>query len=284
MSKLPKRFLILHNPHVEGSDIVAQEISDCLRTRHRLDADCVTPDVVETVPQLEDVDLLVAVGGDGNMLRVGRLGGRCGCPVLGVNLGRVGFLPQVQLDDWSDAIARTVSGDFWLEKRMMVYAEHWREGICLSGHHSLNEVVVTRGALARPVRMEAIIDSSKLTTYMADGLIVSTPTGSTAYALAAGGPILPPDLRNLMIIPIAPHLSIDRAIVLAEGTRIDLTVHTDHEAILSADGQIEIKLQDSDSVHVRASDRSVSFVRLEDKSYFYRNLTARLVFKEHEPR
>jgi NAD+ kinase len=191
----------------------------------------------------------------------------------------VGFLPQAELDDWPDAIARIVSGDFWLEERIMVYAEHWREGVCLSGHHSLNEVVVTRGALARPVHLEARIDSSKLTTYTADGLIVSTPTGSTAYALAAGGPILPPDLRNLIMIPIAPHLSIDRAIVLAEGTKIDLTVYTDHEAILSSDGQIEIKLQDGDRVKVSASDLNVSFVRLQDRSYFYRNLAARLVFK-----
>ena len=153
----------------------------------------------------------------------------------------------------------------------------------MSGHHALNEVVVTRGALARPVKLVARIDSAQLTTYMADGLIISTPTGSTAYALAAGGPIMPPDLRNLMMIPIAPHLSIDRAIVLAEGTTIDVTVHTDHEAILSSDGQIEIKLHDTDNVQVRASDRSVTFVRFEDRSYFYRNLTARLVFKEHAP-
>lgn len=283
MNKLPKRFLIFHNPQVGKSEELAQEISQCLRTKYALSAECITPVTMEDGPELEENDLLLAVGGDGTMLRAGRLGARFGCPVFGVNLGRLGFLPQAQLDDWPEAISRMVSGDFWLEERMMVVAEHWRDGICMSRYHALNEIVVTRGALARPLRLEARIDSSPLTTYMADGLIISTPTGSTAYALAAGGPILPPDLRNLMMIPIAPHLSIDRAIVLAEGTTIDITVYTDHEAILSADGQTEIKLQDTDRVQVRASDRSVSFVRLQDRSYFYRNLTARLVFKEHGP-
>jgi NAD+ kinase len=117
------------------------------------------------------------------------------------------------------------------------------------------------------------VDDRHLTTYFADGLIIATPTGSTAYALAAGGPILPPDLRNILLVAVAPHLSIDRAIVLAEGSSVNVTVETDHQAVLSVDGQAPIHLTNGDQVHVRASDHTCNFIRFQDPGYFYRNLT-----------
>jgi NAD+ kinase len=137
----------------------------------------------------------------------------------------------------------------------------------------LNEVVVSRGKIVRPVVLETSIDNRYLTTYVADGLIAATPTGSTAYALAVGGPILSPELRNILVIPIAPHLSIDRAIVLAEGSSVKITVHTDHQAVISIDGHHPIELENDDSVIVEASDHTVKFIRIQDPGYFYRNLT-----------
>jgi NAD+ kinase len=162
---------------------------------------------------------------------------------------------------------------------MLVFGELLRNGEILTGHHALNEIVVTRGALARPVRLETEVDGAALTNYVADGLIVSTATGSTAYALAAGGPILPPTLRNLVVTPVSPHLSVGRAVVLAEGCTITINVRTDHQAILSADGQMEMEVLDGDCVRVRASERNCSFVRLQPPNYFYRDLTERLVIK-----
>jgi NAD+ kinase len=169
-----------------------------------------------------------------------------------------------------------LSGDYWLEERMMLYAEY-RPGKDCRQYEALNDVVVSRGSLARIVRLETYIDGSYLTTYAADGLIVSTATGSTAYALAAGGPILPPELRNFLFLPIAPHLSMNRAIVLGQRDKVEIRVHTDHQAILTVDGQFEYELLDGDLVTVQASPRTSRFVRLQDRTYFYRTLMDRLM-------
>ncbi len=136
----------------------------------------------------------------------------------------------------------------------------------------LNECVVGRGRSVRLVELVTEIDGTYLTTYAADALILATPTGSTAYALAAGGPILPPELRNILIVPVAPHFSVDRAVVLHEGSTVSVTVRTDHQATLSMDGQTPVDLQDGDCVRVRAGDHTVQFVRLQDPGYFYRDL------------
>jgi NAD+ kinase len=125
------------------------------------------------------------------------------------------------------------------------------------------------------VRLEATVDGRPLTTFVCDGLIASTATGSTAYALAAGGPILPPDLRNMLIVPLAPHLSVDRAVVLAEGATVSITVRSEN-AVVSADGQTPISLEEDDRVDVRAAEYGALFVRFGDPGYFYRNLNAHL--------
>jgi NAD+ kinase len=221
-------------------------------------------------------DLLVAVGGDGTMLRAGHLCAPPGIPILGINIGRLGFLFEVDREGWPHALERVLAGDYWLEERMMLRAEHRRGGAQLGEWDVLNEAVVGRGGMVRPVRLITEIDDRYLTTYVADAVIVSTPTGSTAYALAAGGPILPPELRNLLLVPVAPHLSVDRAIVLHEGSWVRVVVRTDHEASLSVDGQTPINLEDEDQVVVRASEHRVHFVRLQDPDYFYRNLTSRM--------
>lgn len=219
------------------------------------------------------VDICIAVGGDGTMLRAAHLCAPVGIPILGINFGRLGFLIQIQQREWPQALERLLRGDAWLEHRMMLRAEHRRNGEMLAYWYALNEIVVCRGALIRPIHISASADGHLLTTYVADGLIASTATGSTAYALAAGGPILPPELRNILLIPIAPHLSVDRAVVLAEGSAVSLVVR-DGEAVLSVDGQAPIPLEIGDEVLVRAGDYGAQFVRFGDAGYFYRNLTA----------
>lgn len=220
-----------------------------------------------------EIDLLIALGGDGSMLRAGHICGPVDVPILGVNLGRFGFLMEIRQHQWEDYLPRLLDGNFWLEKRMMLHAEQNREDSIIGRWEVLNEVVVGRGELVRPVHLVTAVDDRFLTTYVADGLIASTPTGSTAYALAAGGPILPPELRNILLVPVAPHLSVDRAIILAEGSSVTITVHTDHHAVLSADGQDPITLKNNDMVMVKASEYSAKFIRFHDPGYFYRNLT-----------
>jgi NAD+ kinase len=217
-------------------------------------------------------DLLIALGGDGTMLRAGHLCGPSETPILGVNLGRFGFLIEIQQHEWPEAIPRLLAGDYWLEQRMMLCAELWRGEQRLGNWEVLNEVVVTRGSLVRPVHLVANIDGRFLTTYVADALIASTATGSTAYALAAGGPILPPELRNILLVAVAPHLSLDRAVVLPEGAAVSIQVYTDHQAVLSVDGQPPVEMASGDRVDTFASSHTVMFVRFQEPGYFYRNL------------
>lgn len=220
-----------------------------------------------------EFDVLIALGGDGTMLRAGHLGGPSGVPILGINLGRFGFLTEIAQAEWQGALTQLLAGDYWLEKRMMLTAEQWRADSLLGKWEVLNEVVISRGQIIRPVHVTAHVDGRYLTTYVADALIAATPTGSTAYALAAGGPILPPELRNILLVPVAPHLSLDRAIVLAEGSSVSITVDVDHQAVFSVDGQVPIGLTNDDRVHVYASPHAVKFIRFQDPGYFYRNLT-----------
>lgn len=220
-----------------------------------------------------EFDLLIALGGDGTMLRAGHLGGPANLPILGINLGRFGFLTEIAREQWKVFLDRILTGDYWLEKRMMLTAEQWRGDALLGKWDVLNEVVVSRGQIIRPVHIIAHVDGRYLTTYVADALIAATPTGSTAYALAAGGPILPPELRNILLVPVAPHLSLDRAIVLAEGSSVSITVMVDHQVVFSVDGQVPIGLTEDDRVNVYASPHVVRFIRFQDPGYFYRNLT-----------
>jgi NAD+ kinase len=222
-----------------------------------------------------EFDLLVAVGGDGTMLRAGHLCAPLGIPILGINLGRLGFLIQVGRGEWQSYIDQLLQGEYWIEKRMMLHVEHLRSGESLGAWQALNEVVVSRDASVRPVRVSAAVDGQLLTTFVADGLIAATATGSTAYALAAGGPILPPELRNILLTPIAPHLSVDRAVVLSEGASVLMTL-CQGSAVLCVDGQIPLGLAENDQVDVRAGDFAVQFVRFGDPGYFYRNLTAHM--------
>ena len=220
-------------------------------------------------------DLLVVAGGDGSVLRAGHLCAPSGVPILGVNLGRIGFLIQVDRHEWREHFDKLLNGESWIENRMMLHAEHLRAGETIGSWDALNEVVVGRGQYLRPVQLTASVDGLQLTSYVADGLIAATPTGSTAYALAAGGPILPPELRNILLVPIAPHLSVDRAVILAEGSSVTLTVYNEN-AILSVDGQPPVNLLEDDQVNVSAADVTAQFIRFGDPGYFYRNLTAHM--------
>jgi NAD+ kinase len=222
-----------------------------------------------------DFDLFIIAGGDGSVLRAGHLCAPSRVPILGVNLGSIGFLIQVDRHEWREYFDKLLNGEAWIENRMMLHAEHIRAGEIAGSWDALNEVVVGRGQALRPVRLSASVDGRLLTSYVADGLIASTATGSTAYALAAGGPILPPELRNILLVPIAPHLSVDRAVVLSEGSMVSIRVNSEN-AVLSIDGQPSIILMEDDRVDVRAADVTAQFVRFGDPGYFYRNLTAHM--------
>jgi NAD+ kinase len=219
------------------------------------------------------VDLLIALGGDGAMLRAGHICSPYQVPILGINLGHFGFLTEIRGNQWREYLPRILKGDYWLERRMMLCAKLIRDENIVNQTDVLNEVVIGRGKFVHPVHFITSVDGRLLTTYVADALIASTATGSTAYALAAGGPILPPELRNILLVAVAPHLSIDRAIVLAEGSSVSVSIQTDYDALLCIDGQTPINLNNGDQIDVQASENNTQFVRFHDPGYFYRNLT-----------
>lgn len=267
---------ILYHPKLAESRVMAAEILEYVEAIGASAWVSSSWDEEAVNERLAESDLLITLGGDGSLLRAARLTARYRTPILGINLGRLGFLAEVQPAQWPASIEQTLSGNFWIEERMMLHATHRRGPNVVNAFEALNEIVISRGQMARVVRLNTFINSGFLTEYTADGLIIATATGSTAYALAAGGPILPPELKNFLLIPLAPHLSLERALVLSKGVSIRVQVSTDHTAVLTGDGQFEIELADGDEIEVNAGDSVGRFVRLQAKNYFYQTLMHRL--------
>jgi len=269
---------ILAHPLRAGSAALAQEVGRSLE-EHGVEVWTRTAwDATRARPLVHDSDLVIAIGGDGAMLRAARICAPENVPVLGINTGTLGFLTEVSPADWPQSLEKLEAGDYWIEQRMMIACEvlHGSERVAQS--EALNDVVISRGAIARTVRLEAYIDGGWTTSYHCDGLIVATPTGSTAYALAVGGPILPPELKNILVAPVAPHLSMDRPLVLSQGAMVQVVVAPDNaaEVVLTVDGDLLASMEPDDQVVIRASDSISRFVRLRDRNYFYRSLLDRL--------
>jgi NAD+ kinase len=272
----PKHFVIFHHPKVKESLGLAEEIAAFIE-KHGAAAEYSSIDDEAKRAGAGEADMLIALGGDGTMLRVGRLGAFNNQPVLGINLGRLGFLMDVQPDGWPDVMRRLLCGEYRLEERLMLHVAHCQNGITLRAYEILNELAISRGAVVRPIRLQTAVNDTPLTTYVADGLIAATPTGSTAYALAVGGPILAPEVKSILLVPIAPHLCMDRALILPPETVIEVTIRTDHQALFSADGQRSTPLQDQDMLRVRASQHVARFVRMMPPTDFYKTLADRMV-------
>lgn len=264
--------VLARGPEKEATNL-ASEVVAALK-EHKLQASAGQFRDKAFLKQLEagDFDLVVALGGDGTVLRAGHLCASLDIPLLAINQGHFGFLIELEPDEWRATLPRLTSGDFWFEKRMLIKVELLREGKVQGSWNAINEALVGRGRQARPVHLAASLDGIPLTTYVADGLIIATATGSTAYSLAAGGPVLPPQLRNMVLVPVAAHLSLDRAIVLDEGATIRVELQRGDEAVVSVDGQQSIELKMGDWVDLSASKNTLRFVRFQEPSYFYRRL------------
>ncbi len=201
-----------------------------------------------------DTDLVCVLGGDGTFLRSASAIGETGVPALGINLGRVGFLAKVETDALEGALDQVVAGDFTIEDRFRIEAAIVHpDGMVVERHACLNEVVVARGRRVRMIRLEVEVSGSHLATYVADAVVVATPTGSTAYSFSAGGSILDPRLRNMIITPVAAYLSPLHSVVAGEDHVVQLTLREAPDpAIVSIDGQWDVELAPGDRVEVRA--------------------------------
>lgn len=215
------------------------------------------------------VDLVVVLGGDGTLLSVARLVGARQVPILGVNLGGLGFLSEVTLEELYATLEEVLAGQYQFSERLMLTAHIHRQGERIAEYTVLNDVVINKGALARIIEMETYIDSEYVTTYRADGLIISTPTGSTAYSMAAGGPIIYPSLQSLVLTPICPHTLTNRPLVIPNRVKIEVILISENEDVyLTLDGQVGFALRYRDVVEVKSSEHSIKLIRSIHRSYY----------------
>ncbi len=273
----PKNILLMPNAAVQKASVLAERISACLKT-HAVEHSIFYYDYEHPtqVPQIEGHDLVIVIGGDGTLLRAGHLCAPLDVPLLGVQAGRLGFLTELTTLDIESNLSRLISADYRLENRMMLQAEFLENGNVKQRWDVINEALISRGRDARPIEVRVDLNEGYMMSYIADGLIVATATGSTAYALAAGGPILPPELRNMLVLPIAPHLSLDRAVVLAEGAVVNLRAISDFEVVLSIDGTTPLSINPENNVRITANKKSLRMVRFGEPNYFYRDLAGLL--------
>ena len=255
-----KRIGVLAHPSRPDTHPVAREIAATLCQRgieHWVYTDW---DEGSVAGNVAGADVVMAIGGDGAMLRAARVCAEYEVPVLGINMGWLGFLTEI-------------------EKPMMLQATVLEDkGRAIASFRALNDVVISGSVFGRMVQIATYIDKHWATTYNADALILSTPTGSTAYALATGGPILPPELLNILLVPMAPHLSMDRPIVLAQGAVVDIepTRENRHSVVLTVDGRVAAELESNQHICVKSAEPQSQFVRLRDRNYFYRSLLDRM--------
>lgn len=268
-----KRVGILFHPKVQRAESFAHTIEDFLNGESIKCWLHSSWDEAEAKKCVGGSDLIISVGGDGTILRVARIIFPEEVPIVGVNFGNLGFMAELEAEEALSKLPAILAGGGWIEKRAMLQAE-----ISSSGkiYNALNDVVVARGRFIRLVNIEVTIDGEAFTTYRADAVMVSTATGSTGYALAANGPILTPESREMILKAVCPHVSMDKALILMPDTRIELKVLTNHEAIISMDGQVESQLQNGEKISVLLSPHVSRFIRLQPRTKFFNTIATKL--------
>jgi NAD+ kinase len=215
------------------------------------------------------VDLLVVLGGDGTMIATARTVGDSETPVLGVNFGTLGYLTEFTVEEMLPALEAIQAGDYTLDRRLMLAAEVFRAGERLMHDRVLNDVVISKSALARIIEIEAWVDKKFVNCFRADGLIISTPTGSTAYNLSAGGPVIYPSMNAVVVTPICPHTLSNRPLVVQDDVEFELVLKTPREEVaLTLDGQVGVPLEYGDRVRVRKSRTTFNLIQAHTRNYF----------------
>ncbi len=226
--------------------------------------------VVNRQQLAKESDLAIVVGGDGTLLNAARSLAGAGVPVLGVNLGRLGFLTDVSPDEMHERLDEIFAGEYEEEHRSLLHASVTRNGRTVSESDALNDVVIHKWDIARMIEVDTTIDGRFLNSLRADGLIVSTPTGSTAYALSGGGPILDPALKALVLVPICPHTLSNRPVVVSDGVDIEIIVHGENstKAQITCDGQVNFELMSGDLVQIKRKDHDLRLIHPKKHDHF----------------
>jgi NAD+ kinase len=268
-----KRVGILYHPKTEKARAFSQKLEKFLKARGVSFWTCSAWEEDKAKPQIADSELIMSIGGDGTILRAVRAVIPNTVPIVGINLGNLGFMTELKADEAFEKLPQILDGNGWIEERAMLEAKLLSQSKVLN---AVNDVFVGRRSSARLVQVETRVDGEVLANYRADGVIVATATGSTGYSLAAGGPILYPQAKEIIIKPVCPHLALDRAMVLPAEAEIQIKVTTTHEAMLSIDGQVELPLRSGDEVKVKRSLHIARFFRIRHKAYFYSHLESKL--------
>ena len=226
------------------------------------------PDLVRPVDLLAEAQVVLVLGGDGAFLKAARTAAPYGVPLLGVNLGRLGFLTAVEPAGVDEALARVFRGEYIIEERLMLKAWVERDGQVIQTFCGLNDAAVTRGTFARVIQFESRIDGSLIGTFLADGVIVATPTGSTAYSLSAGGPIVHPGVEALIVTPICPHTIGARTVVAMPDQRVTIRILSREDAMLTVDGQVGEPLRALDQVVVERASKPARLVSFGERGFY----------------
>ena len=273
----PQRIALCFNPIVQGADALAHTLAHQARDAGREAWLAPLPDPIEGDTDgfgdhVAASDLLVCVGGDGTVLHASEHAAPGGTPVFGVRMGRLGFLSEVTGEEATEGFAAVLDGHGRIERRSTVQARVNDDPIA----YALNDVVIGRSTLGRTVSVGARVDGVLVAEYRADAVVLATATGSTGYSLSVGGPILHPTSAELILVPVAPHLTRSNALVLPPTSEVHLYVERGYEAVITVDGLHERPLDSGSTVVVSHADRVVDFVRLGPPSQFYSNLADRL--------
>ena len=223
----------------------------------------------EEIPDASE--LIIVLGGDGTLLNAARIAHSHGGPILGVNLGSLGFLTETTLEDLYPTLQSTLNGECEIEHRMLLNASLWRDGKKIQSFNVLNDIVINKGALARIVNLTVLVNDQPMTSYRADGLIIATPTGSTAYSLSAGGPIIHPSMHALVLSPICPFVLTNRSIVIPDTSRIKVQLakrHEDEDVRITLDGQMGCDMKSGDILEVEKAEISIKLIQAPGKNYY----------------
>lgn len=256
------------------------------RIRERLDADGIAcweestraTEIAEA--HLAATRLLLVLGGDGSLMRAAQLTAPRDIPVVAVSLGRLGFLAELTPENAVDLLPQFLAGNYWLDRRLMLEVTVARADGTTETVLAANDAVVTHPKPSRVLDVTCTVDDAAVTTFVADAFIVATPTGSTAYNLAAHGPIVAPWTQTMILTPVAPHLSSIDTLVISSDARVTLNASSREGAVLTSDGQLDIALNSGDLVHIRGSRHTLALARVNPRNHFYRTLVSRLIRRE----
>ncbi|WP_353892365.1 NAD(+)/NADH kinase [Proteinivorax hydrogeniformans] len=269
-----KNIAIFLNPSKESSGKVSTDIVASLKEKGYEVFSCEETPIKDTIvfPSVnlpENIELILVLGGDGTFLSIARKYATHKIPMLGVNLGHLGFLTEVEVKDLKDTILKINEGKYTIENRDMVVAKVYRDGKVIEKTRALNEITIAKGPLARIIQCSTYVDDVFLETYSGDGVIVSTPTGSTGYSLSAGGPIIAPNVSSMVISPICPHSLHSRSVVVSNNSQVKIKLNDiNQEVMLTVDGQKSIKLHAYDTVVIELSDYVIPVVKIQGKNFF----------------